>query len=154
MDVSKKIQDVLDEDETVNLWLLLRRASYASLKARAKELRQYGITSANGGVLFVVQKLGQEATPAEISRQIFREPHSVSGLLKRMDKDGLIRRVKDLSKKNMIRVELTEKGHEAYRQISKRETVHRIISALSEEERQQLKVCLTKIREKALEEFE
>ena len=148
------MQDVLDEDEAANLWLLLRRASYAALKARAKELHQYGISSANGGVLFIVHKLGQQATPAEISRQIFREPHSVSGLLKRMEKDGLIRRIKDLNKKNMIRIEMTEKGREIYKQVSKRETVHRIISALSEEERQQLSRCLTKIREKALEELE
>ena len=148
------MQDVLDEDETVNLWLLLRRASYTALKARAKELHQYGVSSANGGVLFIVDKLGQQATPAEISRQIFREPHSVSGLLKRMEKDGLIRRVKDLNRKNMIRVEMTEKGREIYKQICKRESIHRILSALSEEERQQLNRCLIKIREKALEEFE
>jgi len=148
------MQDVLTGDTTYNLWLLLRRATHAALRARERELRQYGISSANSGVLFLVQELGRKATPAEISRQLFREPHSVSGLLSRMEKDGLVRRVKDLRKKNMVRVVLTEKGRKVYEQAKKRGSVHSILSVLSEEERRQLTLCLTKIREKALKEFE
>jgi len=71
-----------------------------------------------------------------------------------MEKEGLIRKVKDLDRKNLIRVVVTEKGQRAYEQSTKREVIHRIMSSLSEEERQQLSSCLQKLRSKALAEFD
>jgi len=50
-------------------------------------------------VLFVVRNMKTAATPAEISRRLFREPHTVSELIKRMEKQGLVRKKKDLEKK-------------------------------------------------------
>jgi DNA-binding MarR family transcriptional regulator len=67
-----------------------------------------------------------------------------------MEKQGLVRRVKDLSRKNMVRVELTEKGHEACNRSAKRESMYKILSSLSDEERQQLCLYLRKLRDKAL----
>ena len=102
-------------------------------KARTRELFQYGITPAEAAVLVIVQAIGEKATPAEISRWLFREPHSISGLLARMEKQGLVRKVKDLDRKNLVRVVITEKGQQAYQQSTKRESIHRIMSSLSEE---------------------
>lgn len=41
----------------------------------------------------------------------------MSGLLDRMEKQGLVRKVNDLERKNPIRVAVTEKGEEAYRSL-------------------------------------
>lgn len=122
-------------------------------RAREKELFQIGLTPEQAAVLFVVQSTGPRVTPADISRYLLREPHSVSGLLSRMEKDGLIKKVKDLERKNLVRVALTEKGEDAYRQSSKRESIHRIMSGLSKEERQQVRASLEKLWNKALEEL-
>ena len=140
-------------DQDYRLWwliLLVRRAMY---KAESKELFQYGLTHVEASVLFIIQAIGYKATPAEISRWILRESHSVSGLLDRMEKEGLVRKVKDLDRKNLIRVELTEKGCEAYNLTVGRSTIHQIMSALSQKERQQLEKCLQKLFDEALKEL-
>jgi len=122
-------------------------------KIRAKELLRYGITPEQSSVLFVINAIGARATPAEISRCISREPHSVSGLLSRMEKEGLVERFKDLDRKNMIRIAMTEKGKKAYQQTIKRDSIHKVMSCLSPEERRQLRANLEKLWNKALEEL-
>lgn len=140
-------------DQYYNLWVLLAQTRHAMFKARRKELTRYNIFARWAAVLFAVQTLGGKATPAEISRWLFRTPHSVSEMLSRMEKSGLVRKVKDLDRKNMVRVVLTVKGHEAFDQSIRRESIHKIMSSLSEEEYQQLRSYLQKIRDTALKEL-
>jgi len=142
-----------DSDEDYTLWFLLRQACDASLRARDKELSQYDISVEEAAVLFVVQANGERATPSEISRWLFREPHSTSGLIIRMEKDGLVRKLHDLERKNMLRVVMTEKGRDAYEKSTARESIHRIMSSLSQDERQQLRSCLERLRNEALKEL-
>ena len=70
-----------DEDDDQDMWLLLTHARYAVFRAREKELQRYGVSPEQVGLLFVVQALGAQATPAAISRQILRQPHTVSALV-------------------------------------------------------------------------
>ena len=140
-------------DEDYHLWLLLAQARDAILNARRKELRQYNISASQGAVLFAIQSIGDEATPAEISRWVFREPHSISELLSRMERKGLVRKVKDLGRKNLVRIVLTDKGREVYHKSTKRELVCKIISCLPEKERQQLRSYLKTLRNRALKEL-
>ena len=140
-------------DQDFNLWWLLVQTRDAILKARRKELRQYNVSGRNAATLFIIQSLGDNATPAEISRWLLREPHSISEILNRMEKQGLVRKIRDLARKNMVRVVLTEKGLEAYFQSTKLESVRKIMSSLFEEERQQLRSSLLTLRNKALKEL-
>lgn len=144
------MNSMLSTDKDYNLWVLLRQTRDAMSKAREGELEKYGISSIQAAVLFTIQAIGPNATPAEISRRLVREPHSVSGLLNRMQKQGLIRRVKDLPKRNMVRVVMTQKGEEAYRQSTRRLSMHETISALTEEERNQIWNLLEKLRDRAM----
>jgi len=141
---------LLSTDQDYNLWVLMRQTRDAMMKAREKELEKYGISSIQAAVLFTVKAIGPEATPAEISRRLVREPHSVSGLLSRMEKQGLVKRVKDLPKRNMVRVVVTDKGEAAYEMSTKRITMHETIAVLTEEERRNLWEYLQKLRDKAL----
>jgi len=140
-------------DESYRLWLLLILVRDAIHRARQEELRQVGITASEAGVLFYAHALGNRATPAEISRCLFKRPHGISMLVSRMEREGLVKKVSDLDRKNLVRVELTEKGQEAYNYASKRAVIHRIISSLPEEERQQLSSNLERLRSKAFEEL-
>jgi len=141
-------------DKYYGLWLLLILAKDVIHRARQKELRQVGITASEAGVLFYAQALGDRATPAEISRCLFKRPHGISTLISKMEKEGLVNKVNDLDRKNLVRVELTEKGQQACNHASKRAVIHRIVSSLSEEEHQQLNSCLEKLRNRAFEELE
>jgi len=133
--------------------VLLHQTTDAVLRARQKELDQFDISVIEVGVLVVTQAIGEKATPSEISRRIFREPHTVSALLNRMEKRGLVRKTQDLDRKNLVRVSITEKGHQAYDNSTGRKSIRRIISSLSEEERRQLRACLEKLQNKAFKEL-
>jgi len=140
-------------DEDYNLWWLILQMRRFMYRVREKELFKYGVTPEEAGLLFVVNAIGHKATPAEISRWLVRQPQSTSGLVTRMERKGLVRRVKDLGRKDMVRVAITTKGQQLYRLASKRESIHRIMTALSGNERRRLQPCLLKLRDKALKEL-
>jgi len=137
-------------DPEYELWVLLHQACDAMIRARENELREIGISRMQAAVLFIVKAIDGPATPAEISRWLFREPHTVFGLLVRMEKQGLVRRIKDLERKNMVRVTITEKGEEAYRRSRKLKVIRTILSGLSPEQRDNLKPYLETLRKRAL----
>ena len=91
------------------------------------------------------------ANPAEISRQLLKDPHSISQLLGRMEKRGLLRNTKGFTRKNMIKVSLTPKGEEAFDNSIKGKNIVEIMSVLSKGEKKQLETLLKKLREKAIE---
>ena len=104
-------------------------------------------------MLFTVLRLKGHATPAAISRQLFWELHSVSEQLSRMEAKGLVRKVRDLGRRNLIRAEVTAKGVEVYRESSRRRSAREIMSVLTKDEQHQLWALLAKLREKALHEL-
>jgi len=147
------MQDFSSADEDYNLWVLLSQAADAMLRARQKELDRYGISAVQAAALFIIQAIGDRATPAEITRWLLREPHTITELLNRMENEGLVTKTKDLERKNLVRVSITDKGHQAYQQSTKRKSIHKVMSSLSEEERQQLRSYLERLRNKALGEL-
>jgi DNA-binding MarR family transcriptional regulator len=144
------MKNVKATDQDYNLLIMLEHAHSAVVAAREKELSQHGVSMMKTWVLFIVDRIGDEATPAEISRWILRRSHSVSGLLDRMEKDGLIKKTKDLKRKNLVRVTITEKGYKALNKSKDRKSIHRSMAAISEEDRQKFYNQLEIIRDKAL----
>lgn len=137
-------------DRSHALFQMLRRTDRVIHKARQRELDRYGISAEVAAVLFTVLRLGRGATPANIARQLFLERHSVSEQLIRMEKDSLIQRVKDLERKNYVRIVLTQKGYDQYRKSARRRSTKTIMAALTAEEQEQLWVLLARLRDKAL----
>ena len=90
-------------DPDYDLWLLLAQTRHAMSGARQKEVAKYNITGRQAAVLHILNNVGYEATPARIARWLLRQDHTVFEGLKRMEQKGLIRRVKDLKRRNMIR---------------------------------------------------
>ena len=148
------MQDTSTIKKEYKLWLLLYQVRDIFLAAREKELqKQVGITAEQSQILIVVNAIGNEATPAEIARWTLRKPHTISGILNRMEKAGLVKKSKDLPRKNMVRVAITKRGQQAYSKALEADSISRIISSLSEEKYQQLKSCLEILREKGLTEI-
>ena len=147
------MQDVSLDDQDYRLWVVLLHTRHAIYKARTRELRRFGISPIEASVLFSTQVNRGTVALSELSRCLLREPHSVSQLITRMEKKGLVRKVKDLDRKNLVSVVMTEKGQQAYDQSTGREAIHYVMSSLSEEERQQLSSCLEKLLGKAAMEL-
>jgi DNA-binding MarR family transcriptional regulator len=62
-----------------------------------------------------------------------------------MEKDGLIKRIKDTPKSRLLRIELTDKGQEMLKIGKESKTVDAILSALTEKEKQQVYTNLGKV---------
>ena len=140
-------------DPDHSLWGLIRMTNDAAYKVRYRELSKFGISTIESRVLRIIQTLDVPVTPSEITRRIIRAPHSVSGLLNRMEKEGLVKKTRDLEKKNMVRVSLTKKGLQAYRRSLELKSIRRILSGLSDEQRQQLASCLEILLKRSLKEL-
>ena len=137
-------------DEGYKLLAILGQARHAIHTDRDRELSRCGISSRKAIVLFIIQAIGDRATPAEIARWLFRQSHGVSALISRMEKEGLVKKIKDPDYKTSVRVVLTEKGQQAYHESANRDPVNKIMSSLSEEERRTLGTILLRLRDTAL----
>ncbi len=139
-------------DEYFVLWVLIAQTKDAILRARERDYARFGISNERRAVLYIIQNNGGRATPVEIARDLFRELHSVTEMLKRMEKDGLIERYKG-SGRSKVEVKLTDKGLDVFDQSLHNETDKRIFSVLTRKERQQLASSLWKLRSKVLQDL-
>lgn len=151
-DEKNDVQNGTGEDY-FRLWVLLRQVGHLMTELRREDLLAYDMTPAQAATLRSVVNLGKIATPTEISRWLMRKPHTVTHLLNRMEKCGQIEKVKDLERKNQVRIALTEKGKQDYDRVKKAEFPHPILGFLSDEEKSTLESCLNKVRSKLLEEL-
>lgn len=140
-----------DKDYTLSTALL--QVADIFVKIRERELLPQNLSATSAQILFLIDAMGKDVTPAKISRMLLREPHSVSGILMRMEKQGLIRRAKNMEKKNLIRVTLTAKGENALKQAMKKEGIKHVLSRLSEDQRRQLKQLLAVLKESGMKEL-
>lgn len=140
-----------DKDYTLVTSLL--QVADIFVKIRERELLPQNLSATSAAILFLVDAMGKDVTPAKISRMLLREPHSISGILMRMEKQGLLKRAKNMERKNLIRVTLTSKGENALKQAMKKEGVKHVLSKLTEEQRRQLKQSLAALKDAGMKEL-
>ncbi len=142
---SKAIKRFSDGDQDYDLWLLLMRTKYAVYRARELELSRYGLTPEQAQILAIIHASKEDNTPATIARVTLLRPNTISAILERMRKKGLLKKARDLKPKNQVRVCLTKKGEEAHRLSSKRGPIHRIMKVVNQEEREIFNRLLEKL---------
>ncbi len=145
------LQIKADKDYTLLTQLL--QVADIFVKVRERELLPQNLSATSAAILFLVEAMGKDVTPAKISRMLLREPHSVSGILMRMEKQGLLKRTKNMERKNLIRITLTAKGENTLKTAMKKEGVKHVLSKISEEQRRQLKQTLLTLKEAGMKEL-
>ena len=146
------MKEALELSRNEKAWVKLFGTATVVERARELELAQIGIPSIiQAGVLFILKSATQPVTTSQLARTLYREPHSMSALLKRMQKQGLIKRTKDLEQKNLVRISLTKKGDETFRIQWGAKVTNNITACLSEKELDTLETCLEKLRVRAIE---
>ena len=132
-------------ESSFNIWLLIVKVNHAIMLIRQRELNQHHISVRQTLVLYTIQALGEKATLSEVARLVEREVHVVSRQAVSMEKDGLIKRIKNTPKSNLLRLELTERGLEMVKVARESESISAILSFLTAEERQQMESILNRI---------
>jgi len=136
--------------EARSLFMLIGQVSAGLYRARERELRPLGIPMMHSAVLFVLKEADGPVAPAEISRRIMRRHQSILQLLGRMEKQGYVTIHRGPRKGGPVKVVMTDKGREAVDLAWEQEkAVANIISSLSKQERDTLKVYLERLRDRA-----
>lgn len=131
--------------------LIVRAILY---KIRSKELKALGLSPEQLGIMEILHESKRPVTPSLICRSFIREPNSISAMLRRMEKKGLVKLFKDLRCKNHIRIELTEKGEELRQEGGKLGIrINSIFNQLSNEEIKTLHTLLDKVWDKSLDQL-
>jgi len=139
---SKVIENPLFADRDYRLWALLHQTRHIIHEALKKEMEPLGVSPRQVAALLIIEAIEKPATPSRISYWLMRDRASVSVLLDRMERKGLINKSRVLDNKNLIAVTLTDKGKRVYNRILNSEIIHDMFSALSDEQHQQLMGCL------------
>ena len=134
-------------------WSTFNQTYWVVIRVAEAELRALDLTMVQAAVLYWVRTSEEPPTPADLSRLLFRRPHTVLDLLSRMEKQGLVRRKRDSKRKNVSRVVLTAKGEEAFERQKQVGAVARVLSELTPEESETVLAALEKLRRKAIEEL-
>ena len=139
--------------DSYRLFTLLRQTADSVYKAREAELKKYHLSPEQAAALVCIQSLDNQATPAELSRWLFRKRNSITILLKRMEKLGLINKRVNKNRKNSVKIGLTEKGYEAYKNSIKFQAFYNIIDVLPDKKQKQLCSLLQAVRLKVFKEL-
>jgi DNA-binding MarR family transcriptional regulator len=127
------------ENTVVRLLLLLSRAGDALNLCLDLVVRRYGISNEQARLLSCIKSRGP-MRPVDIATLLERAPNSMSMLVDRMVKAGLVRRTRDRKDRRAVFVSLTNKGNEAVEPAIPAiwEFMNRFLSAVSYDEQRAL----------------
>jgi MarR family 2-MHQ and catechol resistance regulon transcriptional repressor len=137
-----------EQEKTVlRLWLLLRRVGDALNLCLDQVYSKYGVTTEQSGVLAAIKSRGPLRV-TDMASIVERSPNSVSMIVDRMVKAGLVRRTRDRKDRRVVFVDMTDKGREAVDPVVPAgwKFIHKIVSPLSHEEQRSLATMLETIR--------
>ena len=141
------------EDKEYDIWILLSRIYHLIAMLRKLELSKFNILPVQSYILFIIKALGNETTPSKISEYVYQQRSSISDILNRMVKQGLIKKTNKSGGKKRVIVTLTEKGEKALLLSGNRKYLHKVMSSLTEEKRRQLESSLEILRDSAINEL-
>jgi DNA-binding MarR family transcriptional regulator len=144
-DEIEKIRVSKRNDPEVNLYILLDQTDGIVTNAVELEVKHLRITQPQVKILTILSRQGTPVTLEELSSWTLKEFNSVSTLINRMEKKGLVKKIKK-NEELKTYVTLTEKGSKLYHKGVTERSIHLIFDKLSEEEKKQLKDLLKKVR--------
>jgi len=130
-----------------DIWVLLDQAHFAVTRSRLLELAQFNLTKEQTQVLYVLTMWGGSATMNQIASFTMRQRHSVSTLVNRMEKVGLVKKVK-VPKEKVFKVIMTKKGKDRFERVT-RESIEMVFSSLSAADKRKFVLYLNQLQKKA-----
>jgi DNA-binding MarR family transcriptional regulator len=143
-----KVDDV-DPNNNYQLWRLFFVAQSVMGRVRDLELSGMGVTPEQSGALFLLAARGK-STIGEMADAWVRQRNSVSTLMERMARQGLVKKVK-VPKQKDLEIEITAKGREMFKRIvASGQIFDLVFSSFSEKDRMEfaryLKMVLSRSR--------
>ena len=137
----------------LRLWFITHRTRDVLRNCEDKVFGKYGLTAEQYGVLAVMKVLGGSVRVTDLARGLGRSANSVSMIVDRMVKAGLVRRERDRGDRRTVRVSVTNKGEVAFRPatVAGLELIREITSPLSYEDKRTFVSLHEVVKHKALQ---
>jgi DNA-binding MarR family transcriptional regulator len=137
----------------VQAWRQLYLTYAALFKAIERSIQPTKVTLPQALALSTIRSGEGPMTPSRLAYYLTQETQSVTGLIDRMEKQGWVRRVRDLQDRRAIRLELTDAGLAKLEETAAPglETTTRMFSRLKPEEIEQLIALLGRVYLEAME---
>jgi DNA-binding MarR family transcriptional regulator len=129
------------------LWSLLDRTAFAISRLREIELSQFGITIPQSSILHVLHVQGGALTLQDLGKNRMRQHHSISTLINRMAKIGLVLRTKTTNGKR-YQIKISPAGQKIRTKLTET-SLRMVFSSLSAKEKRDLADDLIPLLEKA-----
>ena len=142
----EKIRAEKKTDPDINLYILLDQVDSIVTNAVELELKHLRMTQPQARVLTMLSREGKPATIDELANWTLKEFNSVSTLINRMEKKGLVKKSKKPDDQKTY-ISLTEKGSELYHKHVTERSIHLIMGKLTAREKTQLESILKKLRD-------
>jgi len=136
----------------LKLWFLLHR-DYVLLRGCEDQMYgEKGLTMEQYAMLVAIKYLNDPVRPTDVARWMGHSPNSVSMMIDRMVKAGLVRRVRNRRDRREVRVIITSKGESALKPATRAgwEFIQKIMSPLSYKDRHTFARLLEMIRYETL----
>jgi len=91
-------------DPIINAYVLLLNTSDIVSRSAEIELSKLGITSTQYAVLVTLSVCPQPPTLTELGQRLFRTKNSLTTVIDNMERDGLVKRIRDKVDRRAIRV--------------------------------------------------
>jgi DNA-binding MarR family transcriptional regulator len=137
-------------DEDFRLWRFLDHTRYAISRSRELELAQFDLTPEQAYVLDILSVKGGSTTIGEIVDMTLRQHHTVSTLISRMAKRGLVEKKQSLKDRRSYDIVMTKKGQELFRKVTKK-SIEMVFATLSNEDKRALGALLNRLLTRAYE---
>jgi DNA-binding MarR family transcriptional regulator len=130
--------------ESAELALRLWRQVYQTYtllkKCEDQIFEEYGLTTEQYGVLVAIDYFGGPTKVTDIAQWLERSTNSISMIVDRMVKAGMVRRARSTGDRRVVHVANTSKGQDALKpaNLASLEAVQKILSPLSHEDRSTL----------------
>jgi DNA-binding MarR family transcriptional regulator len=117
-------------------WILLRQVYTLVLKCEDRTFSEYNLTTEQHSVLMVIKHIDDPVKVTDVARWLDRSVNSVSMIIDRMVKAGLVRRRRDLPDRRAVRLIITSKAEEAFVPATAAgwKLIQEILSPLSDED--------------------
>jgi len=140
--------DSESKNTVLRLWLLLHRVRDALVLCEDSIFGEFGLTMEQFAVLAAVKSRGGSLRPTDLALILERSPNSISMLVDRMVKVGLVRRTRDRRDRRVVRVSLTTKGENALKPATPTgwEFIQKILSPISYKDKHTLANLLETVR--------
>jgi len=134
-------------------WTLIHQTLDSIMRCEELTLSKFGITAKQHATLSAIHQLDDPVTFKDLAECFDKDAASITFIIDRMEKEGLVARLRDLKDRRSLRVVLTPRGKDILKVTDeqKYKLSEEIMKVLSDEELSAFIDLIEKIQEKTYE---